>query len=119
MQIKVLKRETIVFPETPPWWKSQLEVMSGSPQKSPATSATHRLDSPAASSPMTQSPLPSDQLNSETAAIVVQDPLLPLQLDSALCHYVPGVETRWHYHCLVGPGNVFWTTNKVSPTMIP
>lgn len=63
----------------------------------------------------------SDRLNSESSAIVVRDPSLSLLFDSRLSNYIPDVETRCHYHCLVGPGkkNVFWTTNKVSPTTFP
>lgn len=50
---------------------------------------------------------PSDRLNSESSAIVVRDPSLSLLFDSRLSNYVPDVETRCHYHCLVGPGKCF------------
>lgn len=120
--MKVLKRGTIVFPRAPPWWESQQDMMSRSlwAQKSPAASPT-RLPRGFLSADHPTTP-PPPLLNDWTLRAQ------PLWCKTSHCRSSltarsvitwsmsrPGaIITVWS-----GLENVFWTTNKVSPTTIP
>lgn len=110
------------------WWESQQEVRSGSLQglgSELSNNFPHKSSRP----PLllrgflsSDSAPPSDRLNPESSAIVVRDSSLSLLFDSRLSNYVLDVETRCHYHCLVGPGKCFLdhqqsVAHHVSPSL--